>query len=289
MIAYIQQEFPRHRLFGIRFDVLNMRQAVDWVLQSVAVGRRSATRYVVTPNVSLTLLHQRSAEFREFIHNADLTIVDGMPLVKASRWFGKPLPERVAGSDLVVQLFAAAVPEMPLRVFLLGAASGVADRAAERIHQQWEGVRVVGTCSPNFGFEHDAKQNRAILDTVNAAAPDVLIVGLGAPKQEAWTFHHRHQIQAPVTLCVGGTIDFLAGEQIRAPEWVRSAGVEWMWRLGTNPRRLLKRYLFDALNLPRLFLDEFRDQCPIWCGGRTTETMIEKRTDISNCVKEQRR
>jgi N-acetylglucosaminyldiphosphoundecaprenol N-acetyl-beta-D-mannosaminyltransferase len=264
--------FKKQRLFGIDFDVVTMMNAVDWVFHSIAVGRRSATRYVVTPNVSLTMLHQDSAPFRHVIHHADLTIVDGSPLVRASRWLGKELPERVAGSDLVYNLFDAAIEEMPLRVYLLGGAPGVANRAAEVILQRWPAVQVVGTMSPDFGFEKDPRQNAAIVKEVNAAEPDVLIVGLGAPKQETWAYQHREQISAAVTLCVGGTIDFIAGEQKRCPAWVAKLGVEWVWRMATNPRRLLGRYVRDSLRLPRLFLDEISGLCPVSQGSHFSET-----------------
>ncbi len=260
-------EFRKQRLFGIEFDVLTMKDAVDWVFRSIAVGRRSASRYVVTPNVSLTMLHQDSANFRHVIHHADLTIVDGAPLVRASKWLGKDLPERVAGSDLVFNLFEAAIEEMPLRVFLLGAAPGVANRAAEVVEERWPAVNVVGTLSPDFGFEKDAEQNAEILKEVNAAEPDVLVIGLGAPKQETWAYRHREQIGAAVTLCVGGTIDFIAGEQKRAPTWMRKSGVEWIWRMATNPKRLLGRYVRDTIRLPRLFLDEISGLCPVSQGN----------------------
>lgn len=259
----VTQEFHKQRLFGIDFDVVTMRDAVDWVFRCAATGRQTHSRFVVTPNVSLTVRHQECEEFRRLISAADLTIVDGMPLVTMSRWFGKRLPERVAGSDLVFQLFKAAVEEMPLRIFLLGAAPGVADRAATRIHADWPAVEVVGTCSPEYGFENCSETNNRIVATINAAAPDVLIIGLGAPKQERWAFEHRHELQSAVTLCVGGTIDFLAGEQRRAPRWFRECGVEWIWRLATNPQRLLMRYVRDAIALPQLIGNELRGRCPV--------------------------
>lgn len=263
--------FKKQRLFGINFDVVTMQDAVDWVFHSIAIGRRSATRYVVTPNVSLTMLHQDSSAFRKVIHHADLTIADGAPLVRASKWLGKDLPERVAGSDLVYSLFDSAIEEMPLRIYLLGAAPGVANRAADVIAKRWPAVKVVGTMSPDFGFEKDAQQNAAIVKEVNAAEPDVLIVGLGAPKQETWAYEHREQLSAAVTLCVGGTIDFIAGEQTRCPAWVAKLGVEWVWRIATNPRRLLGRYVGDSIRLPRLFLDEVSGLCPVCQSNHFSE------------------
>lgn len=270
---FSESEFRKARLFGIDFDVVTMRDAVDWVFRSVARGKIDESRYVVTPNVSITMLHQESADLRKMIHHSALTIADGMPLVKASRWFGKPLPERVAGSDLVYSVFESAIAEMPLRVFLLGAAPGVADRAADVIHSRWPAVNVVGTLSPDFGFETSKEQNANILKAIDLAAPDILVVGLGAPKQETWAYTHRSKINAAVTFCVGGTIDFIAGEQKRAPGWVQKSGIEWVWRMATNPRRLVGRYVRDAIRLPQLFLNEVSDLCPFHEASNYSEPL----------------
>lgn len=277
----IRTDFQKQRLFGIDFDVVTMRDAVDWVFRKVAIGRQSHSRFVVTPNVNLTLRHQNEASFRRVVHHADMTICDGQPLVRLSRWFKKRLPERVAGSDLVFQIFEAAVPEMPLKVFLLGAAPGVAETAKDNIHQRWDGVQVVGTCSPDLGFEKDAKQNEQIVQQINDSEADILIIGLGAPKQETWAFDYRFELNTAVALCVGGTIDFLAGEQTRAPGIVRRMGVEWIWRMATNPGRLAKRYLKDSLRLPGLILDEWSHLCPAYDGdlgvdGESREVAIEE-------------
>lgn len=275
----IHTDFSKQRLFGIDFDVVTMRDAVDWVFRKVAIGRQSHSRFVVTPNVNLTLRHQNEARFRQTVHHADLTICDGQPLVRLSRWFRKPLPERVAGSDLVFQIFEAAVSEMPLKVFLLGAAPGVAEIACENIRKRWDGVQVVGTCSPDFGFEQDPQQNQQIVEQINDSEADVLIIGLGAPKQETWAFNHRFELNTAVALCVGGTIDFLAGEQTRAPVIIRRMGVEWIWRMATNPGRLAKRYFKDSLLLPGLILDELSHLCPAYevdlgIGGASREAVV---------------
>lgn len=246
----------QQRLFGIDFDVVTMQQAVDQLLIWVTRGRSERTRTVVTPNVNLTLRYQRETGFRQVVRQADMIVVDGAPLVWASRLVRKPLPERVAGSDLVYELFNLCTGEVPLKVFLLGAMPGVAEKAARNIESRWPGIEVVGTNSPPLGFETDAELNRQIVHQVNQAKPDVLIVGLGAPKQELWSFRFREQLQAPVTLCVGATIDFLAGEQLRAPRWMRRCGLEWVYRAMTGPRRLAKRYASDLIHLPGLMLAE---------------------------------
>ncbi len=135
----------------------------------------------------------------------------------------------------------------------------MAENAAERITATWSGIEVVGCYSPPLGFEKDPAENDAILERIAAAECDVLIVGLGAPKQELWVNAHHERIAAPVALCVGATIDFLAGEKARAPVWMRRVGLEWLHRLASEPRRLARRYLRDAIQLPRLMWREIRD------------------------------
>lgn len=177
---------------------------------------------------------------------------------------GRGLPERVAGSDLVPALFQAAHEnDYPLRVFLLGGEPGIADRAARNIHAAWPSVEVVATASPPRGFERDAWQNAELLEAIEAARPDLLLVGLGAPKQELWVYEHREQIAAPVALCIGATIDFLAGHRRRAPRWMRRCGLEWFYRVAHEPRRLAHRYLRDALIFPRLVWRELVADHPL--------------------------
>jgi N-acetylglucosaminyldiphosphoundecaprenol N-acetyl-beta-D-mannosaminyltransferase len=181
-----------------------------------------------------------------------------MPVLWASRLLRRPLPGRVPGSDLAPALFAAAARRGGLRVYLLGAAPGVAARAAEEIEDAWPAVRVVGTYSPPPGFENDPDENNQILARIQINRPDVVVVGLGAPKQELWLAANRARIRAPVALAVGATIDFLAGEKTRAPRWMRKVGLEWLHRLASEPRRLTRRYARDAWIFPQLVWREWR-------------------------------
>jgi N-acetylglucosaminyldiphosphoundecaprenol N-acetyl-beta-D-mannosaminyltransferase len=181
-----------------------------------------------------------------------------MPIVWSSRWFGRALPERVAGSDIVPALFERATPARPLDVYLLGGPPGVGERAASAVSKRYPNVRVVGTDAPPLGFERDEGANRAVVERINRARPDLLLVGLGCPKQELWIERWGPELDARVALCVGGTIGFLAGEAPRAPAWMRRFGVEWFHRMANEPRRLGPRYASDALNFPRLLLREWR-------------------------------
>jgi N-acetylglucosaminyldiphosphoundecaprenol N-acetyl-beta-D-mannosaminyltransferase len=241
------------RLAGISIDSVTMNQAVEQLLDWTKASS-APCRYVVTPNVDHAVLYHNNPGLRAAYADAGLVLADGMPLVWISRLLRRALPERVPGSDLVPALFSAIRGNRRLRVYLLGAAPGVADRAAENIRKRWPAVEVVGTYSPPLGFERNAAENDAILQRIAKVKPDVLIVGLGAPKQELWVHQHRERIEAPVALCVGATIDFLAGHVSRAPMWMRTSGLEWLHRLASQPRRLAKRYARDAWLFPQLVL-----------------------------------
>ena len=249
------------RLFGIDIDPLTRVQAAQRLL-GWAAGRERHCRYVVTPNVDHVVQLAQGGLLRGAYDDAALVTADGMPVVLAARLLGRPLPERVTGADLVPDLFDAAAAEAtPLRVFLFGAMPGVADRAAAKIVQRWPSIHIVGTACPPLGFEKDILENARHIAAINAAAPDVLVVGLGAPKQELWVHGHRQALNTKLALCVGATIDFLAGEKPRAPLWMRRTGLEWAHRLGSEPQRLFRRYAKDAAVFPGLVWREWRAGC----------------------------
>lgn len=243
-------------LFGMTIDRVDMTAAVATVSRWCRSEKSERCRYVVTPNVDHAVMFQTNAGLRNAYAGASLVIADGAPVVLASRILRKALPERVAGSDLVPAIFDEAARRSsdgkPLRVFLLGAAAGVGDRAATAIHRRWAGVDVVGTYSPPLGFEHRAEENEQILRAIADCKPDLLLVGLGAPKQELWVSQHADRLQAKSALCIGATIDFLAGEKSRAPRWIQFLGLEWLHRLASEPSRLAKRYFQDAWIFPQL-------------------------------------
>ncbi|MEE9141608.1 MAG: WecB/TagA/CpsF family glycosyltransferase [Gammaproteobacteria bacterium] len=248
----------RIRIFDIDIDGITLAQAVARML-AWSNDPTAACRSVFTPNLDHIVILAKRPEVRTAYRNASLVVADGWPIVFASRLLGRRLPERVAGSDLVPGVLAEAnrSPTRPLRTFLLGAAPGVAERAAARIRQRWSSVPVVGCYSPPFGFENDAFENERILETISAAKPDLLIVGFGAPKQELWLHRYRDSIDARVAVAAGGTIDFMAGEQRRAPRWMQKSGLEWLHRMLSDPRRLALRYARDAWEFPWLLWREW--------------------------------
>lgn len=243
-------------LFGMKIDRLRMPEAVARV-RAWMDEPFERMRYVVTPNLDHAVLFQDRTDLRAAYAEASLTIADGQPLIWASRLLRKPLPERVAGSDLVPRLFDDADQRgRELTVFLLGAAPGVGARAAEAIAKRWKHVRVVGVESPPIGFDKNDAENDRLLRTIEQASPDLLLVGLGAPKQELWIHRHRERIHAKAALGIGAVIDFLAGERQRAPMWMQRCGMEWLHRISQEPKRLGKRYAYDAWRFPALLLRE---------------------------------
>jgi len=248
----------RALLFGMQVDPITEAEAVRRVY-AWTDERNAPVRLIVTPNVQHAVMFQNNPELRAAYADASLALIDGTPLVWTLRLFGTAVPGRVTGSDLVPALFRAAkARERGLSVYLLGAAPGVAERAATLTEAEYPGVHIVGTYSPPLGFEKDPAENERILARVAEAAPELLVVGFGAPKQELWSHRHRQKLGARVAICAGATIDFLAGNRPRAPEWMRETGTEWMHRVLTEPRRLGPRYAADALAFPGLLWREWR-------------------------------
>jgi N-acetylglucosaminyldiphosphoundecaprenol N-acetyl-beta-D-mannosaminyltransferase len=201
----------------------------------------------VTANLDFLTIAERDQEFRQTINSADLAVADGMPLVWLSRLRGQPLPERVTGVDLVdacCELAAAAGQG----VFLLGAGPGVAQAAAERLQERHPDLRIVGMITPPMG-PLKRKENARIVRTIQDAAPGFLFVALGAPRQDLWIRTHLEELNVPVAMGVGCVFDLLAGVSNRAPAWMQSAGLEWLYRLVREPRRLWRRYLMNDLPL----------------------------------------
>lgn len=248
-------------LFGIQIHRLTMSGAVAQ-LREWTDADETACRMVVTPNVDHTVMLRDRADMRQAYEHASLVVADGWPVVLAAKLLGRSLPQRVPGSDLAPALFDSTRDGSKLRVYLLGAGPGVAERAAEKMAARWPNVEVVGTYSPPLGFEKNPAENAAIVDRINATKTDVLIVGLGAPKQELWTAAHQAKLQVKTALCIGATIDFLAGEKARAPMWMRHCGLEWLHRVASEPKRLFRRYARDAWVFPQLVWNEWRGATP---------------------------
>jgi N-acetylglucosaminyldiphosphoundecaprenol N-acetyl-beta-D-mannosaminyltransferase len=252
---------PTATVGGVVFNNVTMEETVSLILLMVQKGE--SAHHVVTGNLDHLFTLQRDAAFREVYRSAAIALPDGAPIVWLSRLKDRnrkglnhsPLRERVAGSDLFWEL-AKASQKTGLRLFFLGGVPGAADAAAEIVRARYPNAQICGTyCPPHETFATDAEQAR-IADRVRDAAPDVLLVGLGAPKQEKWIAANKHHLGVPVSIGVGGSFEMAAGIVNRAPLSVQKFGMEWAYRLVQDPSRLWRRYLRD--DLPFLALTVLR-------------------------------
>jgi N-acetylglucosaminyldiphosphoundecaprenol N-acetyl-beta-D-mannosaminyltransferase len=228
------------------FDKVTMKGAVRRIVRMAK--RRDRAHYVCTGNLDHLVIAARDPDFRSVYHEADLVVADGAPIVWLSRIAarGSWLPERVAGSDLFWEL-ARASAEANLRLFLLGGSPGSGERAADAVVRRHPGARIAGIYSPPLAtFDSEDEQAR-IRDIVRHAAPDVLLVAFGAPKQEKWIARNKDQLGVPVSIGVGGSFEMAAGIRRRAPRWIQRLGLEWLYRFAQEPRRLFQRYFVDDL------------------------------------------
>jgi N-acetylglucosaminyldiphosphoundecaprenol N-acetyl-beta-D-mannosaminyltransferase len=229
----------RVRFGRIHADVLTFAEAIDSIEQLATAG---AGGYVVTPNVDHVCLAEEDRELVDAYARASLSLVDGKPLVWLSRAMGQPLPEKISGSDLARPLIERAA-ERGLSVFFLGAKDGVGRRAADKLLAEHPSLKIAGVLSPPLGFEQNEGQNADVVRALRESGANLVLVALGAPKQGLWMAKHKDVLAPSVLLGVGGTLDFIAGEIKRAPPWMSNNGLEWLYRLAQEPRRMAGRYL----------------------------------------------
>ncbi|MCX7780071.1 MAG: WecB/TagA/CpsF family glycosyltransferase [Negativicutes bacterium] len=199
---------------------------------------------VATANAEMLMLAQEDEELADILRQADLVVPDGAGVVWAARQQGQPLPERVAGFDLVQRLLELAAAKA-YSVYMLGGAPGIAQQAAARAKTLYPGLHVAGINDGYFSPE----QEDTILSAIREAKPHILLVALGVPRQEKWIVRHRQELKTPLAIGVGGTFDVMAGAVARAPLWMQNSGLEWLYRLLLQPSRAKR-----MLALPRFAL-----------------------------------
>ena len=233
------------RMFGICIDNISMDEAISRIIQMSEVHDK---KYVVTPNVDHVIINLRNETFRKVYSEASLVLTDGAPLMWIAESLGHPIKEKISGSDLFPAVCERASAEKKT-VFLLGAGEGVAQKAAANLKKRIAGLKIAGIYSPKPGFEKDVNEIEKIKAIINKAHPDILVVGLGSPKQECFIWKHRKDMDFGVALPFGAAIDFEAGEVYRAPKWVRKIGLEWFFRFIQEPGRLFHRYFVDDMKI----------------------------------------
>ncbi len=234
----------RMRLMGAPMGVVTEACAVQTIIAAAQTGRG---HWTITANVDHLRRYRRDPVAKGLIDDADLVVADGMPLIWASRLAGEPLPERVSGASMVWSICEAANARRQ-SVFLLGGDPGVAERAAHVFRDSYPGLEIAGTACPPVGFEDDERELDRIRRQVTEAAPQIVFVALGFPKQDLLIRALRSSLPHASFLGVGISLSYVTGDLSRAPGWICRLGLEWAYRLSQQPtRRLARRYLVDGL------------------------------------------
>ena len=228
-------------VLGLPFDQVTQDQAVDLIEQSIQTGKRC---FLSTPNLNFVVAANRDRAFYESVLESDLVVADGMPLLWVARFLRIPLPERVAGSDIFERLQQRKF-DKPIRVFFFGGQGDAAQKAAANLAHHSRSMSCCGFLNPGMGTV-DSMSTDQIIQQINRARADLLLVALGATKGQQWIQCNRSRLDAPVISHLGAVINFVAGDVERAPNLWQRLGVEWLWRIKQEPS-LVKRYLSDGL------------------------------------------
>ncbi len=233
------------KILNVAIDNLSQNELLD------KLGQRGGV--VFTPNVDHLMNLQKDEEFYQIYQYSDYRVCDSKILYYVSRVLGQPIREKISGSDLFPAFYQYFQHQKDIEIFLLGAGEGVAVRAQQNINRRVGREMIIDCYSPPYGFEKDEVECQRIIERINQSGATVLAVGLGAPKQEKWIIKNKHKLKnIRIFLAIGATIDFEAGEKPRSPQWMSELGIEWLYRLSSEPKRLWKRYLVD--DLPFLWL-----------------------------------
>jgi N-acetylglucosaminyldiphosphoundecaprenol N-acetyl-beta-D-mannosaminyltransferase len=226
-------------ILGVRVDAVQIPDVVsrmeDWIAQ------RDTCRYIAVTDMHSLMQAQQAASFKKILHDADLVVPDGFPLVWLGRRKGFPLRRRVYGPELV-ERFCEETAAKGYRHFFYGGAPGVAEELSARLAARFPGLQTAGVCCPPYRPLTQAEDEEEV-SRINEAHADLVWVGLGAPKQERWMAEHKSRLKAPLLIGVGAAFDFHTGRIAQAPTWMREHGLEWLFRLSREPRRLWRRYL----------------------------------------------
>lgn len=235
----------RIKFMNTNIDNLTMAETLHEIDKLI---QKKNCSYVVTPNVDHIVRLEKDEELQKVYKNASLILADGKPLIWISKWYKTPIKEKNSGSDLFPRVCQLAANKN-YTMYLLGAAEGVADTAARNLMKKYPGLNIVGTYSPPFGFEKNEQEMNKIKTQIQDVHPDILIVGLGCPKQEKFMYYHCKELGVPISFGLGASIDFEAGNIKRAPKWMSNHGLEWLYRFSKEPKRLFKRYFVDDLKI----------------------------------------
>lgn len=242
----IYKELYRRKYMSSYIDSIKLEQVLElfkkWLDEKVSL------HYIVTPNADHMVQLEKNKDFRKIYDDADLILPDGAPLMWIAESLGNPLLEKIPGSDLLPVVCKMA-NENGYRVFILGGQEGVAKKAAEKLKEQYSKLQIAGFYSPDMNIEKDEKQQRKIVELINESKTDILVVALGAPKQEKFIYKYKDKLKVSLALPIGAAVDFAAETVNRAPKWMRKNGLEWFYRFMQEPGRLFRRYFIDDMKI----------------------------------------
>lgn len=245
----------RCSILGARYHSISLVEAVHVIGQFVDL---KTPRQVCLSNAYTMSICRRDTPFKDVLNRADLLLADGMSIVWGARWVGVSLPGRVAGPDLMKALCVQAA-EQHHRIFLLGSTPENLESLSHKLQQRVPGLEIAGVYSPPMCDTINEDENNKILKLLDEAKPDILFVGLSAPKQDMWIARNLNRLHVPVSIGVGAAFDFLSGRIPRAPYHMQKIGLEWLYRLSREPRRLWKRYLLgNAIYLTMVARESLR-------------------------------
>jgi N-acetylglucosaminyldiphosphoundecaprenol N-acetyl-beta-D-mannosaminyltransferase len=262
----------RIRIGRALVNAMSFSEALEVLVEHAS--SRKAPLHVVTPNAQHVVMLEDDPQFREVYEHAALVLPDGASLLGAARILGTKFRERITGIDLFQGLCERAA-QKGLRVFLLGGCPGAADLAVKKLWARYPNLIVAGTCCPPWGFENDQQQLATVARMIRQAKPHVLFVGLGAPKQENWIYEHGLNLSVPVCMGIGGSFEMVGGITPRAPLWLQRLGLEWLFRLAVEPRRMWKRYLIGNVQFMAVVLRQLLH--PSLYAGNEWPAVTERR------------
>lgn len=233
----------RINFLNTQIDNLTMDEAIIKIDEFI---QNHLYNYVVTPNLDHIVMLEKDKVFFAAYENASLIVADGKPLIWISKFLGRPIKEKISGSDLFPRICELSAKK-GYKIFILGAKNGVAERAAKNLSLKYSGLNFCGTYSPTFGFENISTEMEFIKQLILKVKPDILAVSLGSPKGEKFIYRNLNELKVPLSISIGATIDFEAGIIMRAPKWMSDIGLEWFYRIIQDPKRLIKRYWRDAV------------------------------------------
>jgi len=265
---------PELSFCGIRIHGLTKQSTLDlmrkWITESVS-------RQICFLNAHTFVEARKNPAFRQLTGSADLVLADGTSLVWSSRFLGCRLPERIAGPDLM-ESFCEEANVKAYRFFFFGCTPDVLEDLTRTVQHRWPHILIAGSFAPPIAETFSAPENERMIENINSAKPDVLWVGMSSPKQDFWIAQNLRRLKVPISIGVGAAFNFISGNVRRAPLWAQQRGLEWLWRLIQEPRRLWRRYLTCNAAFARLIMQEIY--------ARHTLKLIASRTVSSSNLRE---